>query len=312
MSALLDTPLDGRTWPEWLEATANVLGELGHVKPLGDHHAAILTRRDSKTLLVSFENHARIDTVSPMAQPVGWQLVEALQWSHLCLACDQDTWFRDRAIFAYFDQLIDDGFFEEFDQVLFYGAGSCGYAAAAFSVAAPGARVLAVQPQATLDPRVAEWDDRFMAMRRVSFMDRYGYAPDMLDAADRAVVVYDPDIELDAMHVALFTRPNVMKFRMRFMGTGLDGALARMNILLRMLAQLNSGKLTRLSLSRLYRSRREDAAYQYNVLRQTTENGRHRLTLNVCNHVLARRQAKPFLRAVVRANRALEDETASD
>ena len=40
-----------------------------------------------------------------------------------------------------------------------------------------------MQPQATLDPRVAEWDDRFLHMRRTDFTDRYGYAPDMLDAA---------------------------------------------------------------------------------------------------------------------------------
>jgi hypothetical protein len=50
------------------------------------------------------------------------------------------------------------GFFDDFDQVVFYGAGQCGYAAAAFSVATPGATVVAIQPQATLDPRVTEWD----------------------------------------------------------------------------------------------------------------------------------------------------------
>jgi hypothetical protein len=43
---------------------------------------------------------------------------------------------------------VDDGFFDEFEQVIFYGSGSSGYAAAAFSVAAPGATVIAVQPQA--------------------------------------------------------------------------------------------------------------------------------------------------------------------
>ena len=49
-----------------------------------------------------------------------------------------DTWFRDNRVYGYFDRLIADGFFEDFDTVIFYGAGSCGYAAAAFSVAAPG------------------------------------------------------------------------------------------------------------------------------------------------------------------------------
>ena len=91
---------------------------------------------------------------------------EALGWSHLCLLSHGDTWFRDNRVYGYFDRLIDDGFFDEFEQVIFYGAGACGYAAAAFSVAAPGAKRGDARPQATLDPRVAEWDDRYLHMRR--------------------------------------------------------------------------------------------------------------------------------------------------
>ena len=63
-------------------------------------------------------------------------------------------WFRYPKVHAYFNRLVDDGFFDDLDKVVFYGAGPCGYAAATFSVAAPGATVVAIQPQATLDPRV--------------------------------------------------------------------------------------------------------------------------------------------------------------
>jgi len=105
---------------------------------------------------------------------------------------DGDTWFRDPQIFNFFDRLIDDGFFEEFDNVVFYGVGPCGYAASTFSVAAPGSTVVVVQPQATLDPRMTEWDDRFKHMRNTSFTNRFGYAPDMLDACAQAYVLYDP------------------------------------------------------------------------------------------------------------------------
>ncbi|MEJ6745505.1 MAG: hypothetical protein QNK98_01850 [Yoonia sp.] len=51
--------------------------------------------------------------------------------------------------------MIDDGFFEDFYNVLFYGTHGGTYAAAAYSVAAPGCTVLALRPQATLDPRIA-------------------------------------------------------------------------------------------------------------------------------------------------------------
>ena len=52
---------------------------------------------------------------------IGWEFVRRHGWSHLCLISDGDTWFRDRKIWGYFDRLIDDGFFEDFDQVIFYG-----------------------------------------------------------------------------------------------------------------------------------------------------------------------------------------------
>ena len=82
--------------------------------------------------------------------------------------------------------MVDYGFFDELDQVVFYGSGPCGYAAAAFSVAAPGATVVAVQPQAKLDPRVTVWDSRHRKMRRADFTSRYGYAPDVLVIAEQA------------------------------------------------------------------------------------------------------------------------------
>jgi hypothetical protein len=214
---LTETSLAGLGRDDWLNAVAGVIGPHGGLESLGpDHNAALVRAGD--TLLVTFESIQGIAALSDTAHPLGWELAEAWGWSHLALISDGDTWFRDRAVYGYFDRLVDDGFFEEFDRVIYYGAGPCGYAAAAFSVAAPGARVLAVQPQATLDARLTEWDDRFVHMRRTSFSDRYGYAPDMLDAADHAFILYDPYEALDAMHATLFEAPNVTRLRLRNMG----------------------------------------------------------------------------------------------
>lgn len=260
-----DTALTGLDWTSWLLAAEQVTGEDGYVERLGARHAAIFVE-EKPTLLVSFETRAAIAGLSRHAHPLGWSMVRALGWSHLCLLSDGETWFRDRTVYGYFDRLVDDGFFDEFEQVIFYGEGACGYAAAAFSVAAPGAKVVALRPQATLDPRISEWDDRYAEMRRVAFDDRYGYAPDMLDAAEHAFVLYDPEVTLDAMHAALFTRPNVTKFRMRFMGARLEQALTEMDVLLRILAQVSSGKLNRLSLARLFRTRRSHVPYLKRVL----------------------------------------------
>ena len=292
-----DMPLSGLATREaWLDKVAEVVDEDGYCEVLGDRHAAIFVE-EGKTLLVTFETHQGIAALSEDAQPMGWDMVKALGWSSLCLVSDGDTWFRSPRVYGYFDRLVDDGFFEEFDQVIFYGAGPCGYAAAAFSVASPGAKVVLLQPQATLDPRIAEWDDRFRRMRRVDFTDRYGFAPDMLDAAERAFVIYDPEIEPDAMHAALFTRPNVTKFRMRFMGEDLETSLMRMQLLYRVLAQFSADKLGTLSLARLFRARRTDAGYQFNLLQRLTTDQRDYLTVVLSRAVLAQRNGRPFRKA---------------
>lgn len=309
-TTLTQKPLDGLSWSDWRAAVgAHIRDDGGNgasTEALGERHMAAFVPA-GQILLVSFEAHHRLEEISDRAQPLGWALGKALGWSHLCLASAQDTWFRDASVFAFFDRLIDEGFFERFDTVIFYGAGSCGYAAAAFSVAAPGARVLAIQPQATLDPRIAEWDDRHVGMRRTDFESRFGYAPDMLDAAEAAFVLYDPEIELDAMHAALFTRPNVTKFRMRFLGPRMETGLMQMNILLRCLAQMSAGKLDRLSLARLYRARRDIAGYQYSLLKATLRDDRHLLTKILAGTVLKHRKAPPFRKALVQAEAALAD-----
>lgn len=163
--------------------------------------------------MVTFETVATLRAISPNSHLFGWELFKENGWLHLSIISDGDTCFRDPNVYAYFDRLVDDEFFNDFDQVVFYGAGPRGYAAAAFSVAAPGATVVAIQPQATLDPRVTEWDDRHLKIRRTDFTSLYGYAPDMLDAAEQAYVIYDPYKRLDAAHAAMFTRSNVKTLR---------------------------------------------------------------------------------------------------
>jgi hypothetical protein len=294
-SDIFEADLSGLDWQDWLERAGELAGEAGYCQPLGARHAALLIER-KPVLLVSFENFERLEVTSDLGQPLGWTMMEALGWSHLCLLSEGETWFRDARVYGYFDRLVDDGFFDGYDEVIFYGAGACGYAAAAFSVAAPGARVLMLRPQATLDPRVTEWDDRYVTMRRTSFTDRYGYAPDMLDAAANAVLLYDPEVELDAMHSALFNRANVLRFRTRHMGYDIEERLARMGMIARLLAQLSAGKLSELSLARLWRGRREDTPYLFNLLRRLMSDQRDHLTVLHCRNALTRRVGGPRFR----------------
>ncbi|WP_432816960.1 phosphoadenosine phosphosulfate reductase [Sulfitobacter sp. JB4-11] len=289
----LDTSFADMPRTKWLSAVASVAEEDGFFQTLGPNHFAAFAE-DTSTLLVTFETMQGIHALSDLAQPLGWEMLKAHHWSHLCVGSDGDTWFRDEAVYAFFDRLVDDGFFDEFDTVIFYGAGPCAYAAAAFSVTAPGAHVVAIQPQATLDPRMTEWDPRFMPMRAADFTSRYGYAPDMLDAAASAHVLYDPREQLDAMHAALFTRSNVTKHRMRFMGDALQTDLLEMNEWANLLLAVADEGLTPLTFARLYRTRRDHYTYLRGLLSVLEAEGRDRLAASLCRNVTTRMNAPKF------------------
>ncbi len=289
----IDSSLANLGRREWQARLIAVADENGMHQLLGKRHFA--TFIDGKdTLLVTFETTQGIRSLSQTAQPFGFEMVRALGWSNMCIMSNGDTWFRDDEVYSFFDQLIDDGFFDDFETVVFYGAGPCGYSAAAFSVVSPGATVVAIQPQATLDPEMSEWDDRFPEMRRTSFRDRFGFAPDMLDAAARAFIVYDPRQELDAMHATLFARPNVTRLKMPGMGGALQTQLIEMNMLYRLLTLAGTSKLTKAAFYDLYRARRVNMFY-LNALRGILEKEkRYGLLAVLCRNVISRLDAPKF------------------
>ena len=289
----------------WKAALTEIAEDCGMFQPLGPRHFATFVD-EGDTLLVSFETVAGIRSLSEDALPLGFELVRRKGWSHLCVISDGDTWFRDPLLYGFFDRLIDDGFFEDFDRVVFYGAGPCGYAAAAYSVASPGATVLAIQPQATLDPRMTEWDDRFPEMRRVPFTDRYGYAPDMLEPASQAFVLYDPRVQLDAMHATLFQRRNVTRLRLWHMGETLQTSLLEMKLLVPMIAAAGAGKLTEAGFHRVWRKRRDYRPYLQNLLQYLDRTERSYLQALLCRNVTDRMHAPKFRRFLDRLERRAE------
>jgi hypothetical protein len=291
--------------PEWIAGVRDLVDGTGYVSLLGKKHMAVFTEQ-STTLLVTFETLQGLQTLSPLAQPMGWEPVKTSGWSNLAMISDGDTWFRDPAVYAFFDRLVDDGFFDEFDRVVFYGAGPCGYAAATYSVTAPGARVLAIQPQATLDPAVTEWDPRFVEMRRTDFTRRYGFAPFMLEAAERAFILYDPRQIEDAMHAALFTSSNVTKLRLPNMGGTLQTELLNMGILYELIEDVGTGTLTASRFARLYRARRENRAYLRRLLQRLEADERSTLVELLCKNVSTRMRAPHFSR---RLHTLTEDDT---
>ncbi len=280
--------------------------DAGRFEHLGNGFSSFFLE-GSATLLVTFETAAAIVDARVDQLPLASTLVDEAGFSQMTLITEGQTWFRDPKVYAYFDRLTDEGFFDDFDRVVFYGSGMCGYAAAAFSVAAPGATVIAISPQATLDPRVTEWDHRFTSKRRISFIDRYGYAPDMIEAAEHAYILYDPITKADAVHAALFTKPNVSKLRCRLIGRDLETDLLNMGVLAEMIDAACEGQLNDMVFHRLFRSRRDYTPYMRDLLTHLEQKNRPFLTALLC-HSAVERTSRPRFR-----NRlaALENELAN-
>lgn len=282
------------TTEEWFARIDEIGEELGYFQRLGPRHSAFFVD-DGTTLLVTFESVEQIRAAGGGQMPLGHDVARPEGWSHLCIIADGETWYRDPAVIAYFDRLVDDAFFEDFDRVVFHGAEMGGYAAAAYSVAAPGATVVLVRPQATLDPRVTEWDNRFARHRRLDFTSRYGYGPDMIEGAQEAFLLYDPERAQDAMHAALFTKPFVTKLRCRHMGGKLEVELVRMGLLPEILRLACAGRLDARAFHRLFRARREHMPYLMRLLSRLEQRQRHGLMALLARWAL-QRQDHPRLR----------------
>lgn len=283
-------PMDTRE--SWLALMDQIGEDAGYFQPLGAHHWAFFVD-ESPTLLVTFEQADDI-RARPGQMPLGHDIAKEKGWSHLCLIADGDTWYRDPRVYGYFDRLVDDAFFEDFDSVLFMGAGVQGYAATAFSVAAPGATVVALGPRATLLPAIAGWDKRAVKARKLDFSSRYGYAPDMIEAAGRVIVLFDPDVAEDAMHAALFRGPHVTHLRCPHLGGRLDWAFVHMNLMAPLVQSAMAGTLSRRSFAQLWRSRRSFGPYLRALLTRAEAGGRTKLEKMICQNVNARLQAPRF------------------
>ncbi len=275
---------------EWMGVMDAIGEDSGYFQKVGASHNALFLD-NSPTLLVTFDSHAAARH-RPKQLPVGMVLADECDWSQLCILSDAGPWYRDPTVYAYFDRLVDEGFFEDFDRVLFYGAGPCGYAAAAFSVTAPGARVLLLNPVATLNPGLASWETRHRKERRLDFTTRYGFAPDMVESAAGVTVICDPGQGLDAMHSALYDALHVNRMNARLAGADIEATFARMGILNHLICSAMEGKLTPARYGALWRNRRDDVSYLRQL--QVAASARPAREIMVCRNVATRLKQSKF------------------
>ncbi|WP_209424788.1 hypothetical protein [Pararhodobacter sp. SW119] len=294
---------------DWRAHLDRIGEEAGYFEPIGARHHTFFNDL-APVLLVSFEELSSLRDAAADQMPLGYRVASARGWSSLTIIADGASWFRDRHLWGYFDRLIDEGFFEDFDRVAFYGAGMGGYAASAYAVVAPGCRVLALAPRATLDPATAPWDRRDLTARRLDFRSRYGFAPDMVAGTEATFLIHDPLQALDAAHAALFRGPQVTHLRARHIGPDPAAALSRLDLLVPLIEAVVDGTISAALFHRLSRARRDDPAWLGRLAARAQATGGAVRLARACRAALARSD-HPRLRLLL-AEAEAEIETESD
>jgi hypothetical protein len=271
----------------WDQLARRLAGPEGFVRD-GGEHSMLFVPRDSRTLVVTFDNLDIAMEKREDRRPWGYSFIEKQGWSMLGVMAGGWTWFRDPWVTAQFDDLADSGFFARFDRVVFYGASMGGYGAAAFVPACPGADVVAISPQSTLDRALTPWETRYTTAWGRDFSGPYGDAAAVSAAAGRVILLYDPHEPLDSQHVARFTAANVMKLRAPMMGHRLGSSLQQMGILTPVILAALDGTLTEAEFYRQLRARKTFPRYQRELFDRAVRRGHTALARRMGRWVLTR------------------------
>ena len=196
------------------------------------------------------------------------------------------TWYREPWVYAQFDDLKDSKFFQQFGRVVFYGASMGGYAACAFSPAAPGCDVVAISAQSTVDKTVVPWETRYKTVWDRDFSGKYGDAAKVSKAANRVSILYDPYEPLDAQHAARFTNANVRHLRAPLLGHRLGSSLNQMGILNPIILGALNGTLSEAEFYRVLRARKDSPRYQRELFNRTVNKGHIGLAKRLGAHIL--------------------------
>lgn len=272
----------------WDSIAQGLAGDEGFYRPGVAGHSFLFIPRSEKVLVVTFDNLDITMTKRADRRPWGFKFIQDQGWSMLGVLAGGWTWYREPWVWQQFDDLRASGFFKRFGRVVFYGASMGGYAAAAFSPAAPGADVVAISPQSTLDKAVVPWETRYKVAWDRDFTGPYGDAAEVSRAARRVSILYDPYEPLDAAHAARFTHANVMRLRTPLLGHRLGSSLNQMGILSPIILGALSGDLTEAGFYRLLRARKDFPRYQRELFLRAVDRGHADLARRLARHVLAK------------------------
>ncbi|MEJ6401974.1 hypothetical protein [Yoonia sp. 2307UL14-13] len=272
----------------WARIANTLTGPEGWFEAGANGHSFLYTPRSKSTLVVTFDNLDIAMTKREDRRPWGYSFIEGQGWSALSVLAGGWTWYREPWVAAQFDRLVAEGFFDQFGRVVFYGASMGGYAACAFSPAAPGCDVVAISPQSTVDKTIVPWETRYKVVWDKDFSGKYGDAAKVSAAARRVSILYDPYEPLDAQHAARFTNPNAQHLRAPLLGHRLGSSLNQMGILSPIILGALEGTLTAHDYYKLLRARKSSLRYQRELFNRAVSHGHIKLAKRLGQYILAK------------------------
>jgi hypothetical protein len=228
---------------------------------------------------VTFDHLQASYDADGLPEPWAAKFVQKHGWSLLGIVSKKHVWFREDALHDVLDALKSSGFFAGFRRVVFAGGSKGGYGALAFSSLSPGATVIAINPQSTLDIELVPWERRYPVAR---WTPRFRDGAEESRSAKDVFVFYDPCCEPDRMHAERLSSPNVTAFKCKYLEHGIATCFQKMGILQPVMEGAISGTLTPARFWQLYRARRKARRFARNMLDQAIRRGHFRLAEMLC------------------------------
>jgi hypothetical protein len=246
---------DGRAVPRWLDALRPGGEGMGFLEKRL-RHSLMFIARPSTRLLVTFDNLSNVNDADVMREPWGFRFAQDNGLSHLGVMAHVGDWYRDAGLIDRITRLRDEGFFDGYDRVVFAGVSMGAYAALVFASLVPGAHVIAINPQTTLDPDLVPWETRYATGRRQDWTLPLADAAALTQDLGRVNLFLDPYHALDQKHVDRLHGDNLRIFRCRYSSHKTAVFLRKIDALKPVMQHCVFDELTPATFYRLYRGRR--------------------------------------------------------
>lgn len=262
-----------------------------------------------KTHLIIVFDGSNPDLDIPAAQRLPWgaRFFNAEGFAMIGVKVVKPDWYRGADLHHFFQSAPFQKFIKQYENICLYGNSMGGYAALAFAGAIKGARVLALGPQTTLDPRLVPWDDRFPEGTAQNWDGAFADAAETLEDVAAAYVVYDPFYLPDNAHIKRLPQDKLIHLKTPFLQHDLAPQLLDMDLLGPLFLHFIEGDLESWFPQNI-RARKNSERYEYNALLlwalRLYERGAGEAARQALHKLIEKNPGSEYLNGILRAMNA--------